>query len=181
MIASRIFFGLGSNLGNRAKYLAEARQRLNDNGAIELVAASSLYETAPVGVIAQPAFLNQVIEARSALTPEALLDAALKIEHELGRIRRERWGPRTIDLDLLCFGGVVQNSRRLILPHPQAHRRRFVLTPWAEIAAEFYVPSLRRTVADLLSSCPDHSPVHSIGLEAENHGSAVLMPPTLFS
>ncbi len=178
MTTPRIFLGLGSNLGNRARYLAEARQRLKDNEAIGLVTASSLYESAPVGVIDQPAFLNQVIEVRSALTPEAMLDAALEIERQLGRIRRERWGPRIIDIDLLCIGDVVQNSGRLILPHPEAHRRRFVLTPWAEIAPEFYVPALQRTVADLLATCPDHSPVYSIGLDAGNHGSAVLMSHT---
>jgi len=162
----RIFLGLGSNLGDRAGYLASARHRLMQTGKISLVAASSLYETAPVGMIDQPDFLNQVIEVRSDLSPEQLLDVALAVEAGLGRERRLRWGPRTIDIDLLCFGERLQNSDRLKLPHPEAPRRRFVLVPWTEIAPEFWVVARCSTVAELLAACTDQSVVQ------QKHGAS---------
>jgi len=158
----RIFLGLGSNLGDREDYLAKARAGLIQTKIIFLVAASSIYETAPVGVINQPAFLNQVIEVRSELLPEELLDKALEIEQALGRDRRQRWGPRTIDIDLLCYGQRVIQSERLTLPHPEAHRRRFVLAPWAEIAPEFFLTSLQKKIAELLAECEDHSLVRRV-------------------
>lgn len=173
MSDERIFLGLGSNLGDRAKYLAAARQSMMDTGKISLCIASSLYETAPVGVIDQPNFLNQVIEVRSGWDPEQLLDQVLDIEHKLGRRRRERWGPRIIDIDLLCYGERVHNSARLTLPHPEAHRRCFVLQPWAEIAPQFFVAPLRSTVAELLAACPDQSPVHRVQRGREDHENVV--------
>lgn len=129
---------------------------------ISLVAISSIFETAPVGIIDQPAFLNQVIEVRSELTPEELLEKSLEIEKTLWRERRERWGPRTIDIDILCYGERQISSERLTLPHPEAHRRRFVLAPWAEIAPEFFVTPLLSTIADLLAACSDRSWVRQV-------------------
>ncbi len=158
----RIFLGLGSNLGDRENYLAKARDGLMQTERISLVAASSIYETAPLGVIEQPAFLNQVIEVRSELLPEELLDTALDVEQVLGRERRKRWGPRTIDIDLLCYGQRIIHSERLTLPHPEAHRRRFVLAPWAEIAPEFVVVPVKKNVSELLIECIDQSKVRVI-------------------
>lgn len=162
MSNERIFLGLGSNLGDREDYLAKARGGLLQTGKISLIAASSIYETAPVGNTEQPAFLNQVIEVRSSLAPEALLAEILAIEKSLGRERKERWGPRTIDIDMLCYGQRQIRAARLTVPHPEAHRRRFVLTPWAEIAPEFVVVSLGVTVAQLLADCLDDAPVRQL-------------------
>jgi len=161
----RIFLGLGSNVGDRAGYLTRARAGLMQTESILLIAASSIYETAPVGVINQPAFLNQVIEVRSGLLPEELLEKSLEIEEMLGRERRERWGPRTIDLDILCYGERQISSERLTLPHPEAHRRRFVLAPWAEIAPGFVITSWSATVAEVLIRCSDHSPLKRVEMK----------------
>jgi 2-amino-4-hydroxy-6-hydroxymethyldihydropteridine diphosphokinase len=158
----RVFVALGSNLGERAAWLRQAQEKLFSAPTVQLAAASSVYETEPVGKTGQPAFLNQVIEARTALTPEELLSRLLQVEQELGRVRRERWGPRLIDLDLLAFGQRQSNTSRLMLPHPELHRRRFVLQPWAEIAPEFVVPGLSATVEDLLKSCRDNKRVQKL-------------------
>jgi 2-amino-4-hydroxy-6-hydroxymethyldihydropteridine diphosphokinase len=123
------------------------------------VAASAVYETVPVGKIDQPAFLNQVLEVRTTLAPEELLSRLLQVERELGRVRNERWGPRNIDLDLLAFGGHIFKTDRLVLPHQELHRRRFVLQPWAEIAPDFSVPGLSATVDELLKDCGDNNRV----------------------
>ena len=155
----RIFLGLGSNLGDRAAHLRSARRALQDRAGLSIVAESSIYETAPVGVTAQPAFLNQVVEARSELSPEDLLQRALEIEMSLGRERRQHWGPRTIDIDILAYGERQIISGPLTLPHPEVHRRRFVLVPWAEIAPEFIVVPLHATIAGLLAACADQAAV----------------------
>jgi 2-amino-4-hydroxy-6-hydroxymethyldihydropteridine diphosphokinase len=158
----RIFIALGSNLGDRAGWLQQAQKKLFGAPTVQLVAASSIYETEPVGKIDQPAFLNQVIEVRTALTPDGLLSRLLRVEHELGRVRTERWGPRIIDLDLLAFGERLSRTSRLVLPHPELRRRRFVLQPWAEIAPEFIVPGFSATVEELLKNCGDNNRVQKL-------------------
>jgi len=158
----RIFVALGSNLGDRAGWLQKALQKLSALPAIEFVRASSIYETDPVGKIDQPAFLNQVVEVRTTLAPEEFLDRLLRIEAELGRERRERWGPRIIDLDLLAYGNRQAQTNRLVLPHAELHRRRFVLAPWAEIAPEFEVAGFKATVNELLQRCDDHGRVQKL-------------------
>jgi 2-amino-4-hydroxy-6-hydroxymethyldihydropteridine diphosphokinase len=155
----RVFIALGSNLGDRELYLQQAREKLMASPNIHLMRTSSIYETAPVGKIDQPSFLNQVIEVRTAFAPADLLAAMLQVEVALGRVRDERWGPRTIDLDLLAFGNRAVQQPRLRLPHPELHRRRFVLQPWAEIAPEFEVTGFAATVDELLRRCNDHSRV----------------------
>jgi 2-amino-4-hydroxy-6-hydroxymethyldihydropteridine diphosphokinase len=158
----RVFIALGANLGDRNEALLRAREKLFGAATVQLVAASSVYETEPVGKTDQPAFLNQVIEVRTTLTPEGLLSRLLQVEQELGRMRRERWGPRIIDLDLLAFGQHRSGTSRLVLPHPELHRRRFVLQPWAEIAPEFIVPGFAATVEELLNNCRDNKRVQKI-------------------
>lgn len=157
--SERVFVALGSNLGDRAEWLSKARARLSESTAIEMVHASAIYETDPVGKTDQPAFLNQVIEIRTAWAPEDLLTQLLQTEKELGRVRKERWGPRRIDLDLLAYGRRRRQTQRLTLPHPELHRRRFVLQPWAEIAPEFIVPGFSATVEELLKNCGDSNRV----------------------
>lgn len=155
-----VFIGLGSNLGDRHQYLHEAREHLRSHPGMALLQQSSLYRTAPVGLLDQPEFLNQVVEIATRLTPQALLHTLLQIECGLGRRREKKWGPRTIDLDILAFDQARINTAELIVPHPEIRRRRFVLAPWAEIAPDFVLPDGGQTVAELLARCDDKSAVH---------------------
>ncbi len=141
----RVFIGLGSNLGDRAGYLAAARQRLAGYPEVVPLRASSLYETEPVGCAAQGWFLNQVVEASTVLDPHSLLQLLQGIEQELGRQRIVHWGPWVIDLDLLLYDGAVVSSPELTLPHPRLYERSFVLVPLNEIAPELVHPDGRTT------------------------------------
>jgi 2-amino-4-hydroxy-6-hydroxymethyldihydropteridine diphosphokinase len=131
------YLGLGSNLGDRLGRLVEALHELAVDPAISLLCGSSVYESTPVGVLEQPDFLNLVVQVKTAHLPLALLATCLAVEARLGRERRERWGPRTIDVDLLAYEQSQCSDDRLVLPHPRMHERGFVLTPLAEIAPEF--------------------------------------------
>ena len=156
-----IFLSLGSNLGDRQAVLALAREQIAKRvGAIS--SKSSVYETEPWGVADQPAFLNQVIRAETTLAPEEVLRIILDIEHELGRVRYERWGARVIDIDLLYYNALVLDSARLTLPHPRLQDRLFNLIPLAEIAPGFVHPSLKKTSLELLESCTDDGVVSRI-------------------
>jgi len=158
----RVFIAFGSNLVDRANWLRQALEKLSELETVELVRASAIYETEPVGKIDQPAFLNQVVEIRTLLAPEDLLAGLLQIEQELGRERKERWGPRIIDLDLLAYGCRQAQTNRLKLPHPELRSRRFVLVPWAEIAPEFEVGGFEATVNELLQRCNDRGRVQKL-------------------
>jgi 2-amino-4-hydroxy-6-hydroxymethyldihydropteridine diphosphokinase len=129
---NRAYISLGSNLGDSLRTLRQAVVALGGLGAV--VAASSVYETDPVGLTEQPAFLNAVVELDTTLEPLPLLDALLAIEADSGRERGIRFGPRTLDLDLIWYDGLQLESDRLTLPHPRAHEREFVLRPLADIA-----------------------------------------------
>ena len=133
-IAHRAFIGLGSNLGDRLGNIARALERLGRAPGTDVVQVSSMYATEPVGKADQPEFFNAVAELRTGQEPGELLDTCLAVERELGRVRRERWGPRTIDLDILVYDELRADGPRLQLPHPRMCERAFVLIPLAEIA-----------------------------------------------
>jgi len=141
------YVGLGSNLGYRRGHLAEGLRRLGADPAVTVVAVSGIYETAPVGVTDQPAFLNLVAELRVTCTARELLQCCLQIEADMGRVRPERWGPRNIDLDVLFCGEQRIEEPDLIVPHPRLAERQFVLVPLAEIAPDQRLPD-GRTAAE---------------------------------
>jgi 2-amino-4-hydroxy-6-hydroxymethyldihydropteridine diphosphokinase len=147
-----IFLLLGSNLGDQISQLARARLKLASAGIIR---SSGIYRSAAWGPIEQPDFANQVIEIAYHGTPEALLSLILDIEKEMGRIRKEKWGPRLIDIDILYFHQKIRNTSRLILPHPEITRRRFTLVPMAELAPDFIHPVLQESQQILLEKCED--------------------------
>ncbi len=149
-----IFVALGSNLGNRQKTLARALEAMDSHEAIIVVRASSLYETAPVGGPPQDFFLNAVVELDSTLTPTELMTALQEIERTFDRKRGVRWGPRTLDLDIILCGTSVVENPSLEIPHPRMAERSFVLAPLAEIAGEFIHPVQHKTIAELLYELP---------------------------
>jgi 2-amino-4-hydroxy-6-hydroxymethyldihydropteridine diphosphokinase len=158
MIGSdKIFLLLGSNLGDRAGIIRQARQLIAEKAPI--ITQSSIYETEPWGLTDQPPFLNQVIEVTSPEEPEILLKYLLNIEQELGRVRKVRWGARLIDIDMLYYDDIIIESPALILPHPRLKERRFTLIPLSEIASGFIDPKLKKPVSQLLEECQDQSHV----------------------
>ena len=133
----RAVIGIGANLGDRLATMREAVRLVEEVEGLRLVARSHVYETAPVGVVDQPAFLNAAISVLCTLSPVALLESLLGVERALGRTRSSadvRWGPRAIDLDVLWLEGIVLEDPRLVVPHPRLHERAFALVPMLEIA-----------------------------------------------
>lgn len=155
----RVFIGLGSNVGDRELFIRRAIRLLKETRGIQIVRCASLYETEPVGMEAQPWFLNTVVEIRTELEPRELFWCLKEIEQRLGRKPRGRWGPREIDLDLLLYGNRVLSEPELEIPHPQVHQRRFMLIPLYEIAPDFLHPIFRRTISELLQRLKDDKEV----------------------
>jgi 2-amino-4-hydroxy-6-hydroxymethyldihydropteridine diphosphokinase len=150
--STTVALGLGGNLGDAERTLAAALDDLRRAlGPLEI---ASLYRTAPVSPIPQPQYLNTAILARTTLPAEAVLALAKAIERASGRRRAVRWGPRTLDIDLLLYGDIVSSAPELTLPHPELRRRRFVLAPLAEVAPWLAVPPDGATVGDLLAMLP---------------------------
>lgn len=134
------YVGLGSNLGDKLGYIKQALDMLEAVPGLSLLRVASLYETAPWGNVEQAWYVNTVAEIDSQLTPEQLLEVCLSIEKQLGRTREVRWGPRTLDLDLLLFGHEKIKLPQLQVPHPRLAERAFVLVPLAELQPDLIIP-----------------------------------------
>ena len=148
-----VYIGLGSNLGAREKNITAALGALQTTREIDVLKVSSLYETkAEGGPPNQPKYINAVAHIRTALSPERLLAVCQNIEGSLGRKRAVRWGPRTIDLDLLCYDDEIRADPDLTLPHPLMHERAFVLKPLVEVAPDFVHPVLQQSAKSILES-----------------------------
>jgi 2-amino-4-hydroxy-6-hydroxymethyldihydropteridine diphosphokinase len=147
---ARAWIGLGSNLGDRLGHIKSALGMMVQVPKTELVRVSSVYDTEPVGKADQPRFLNAVAELETGLSPRALLAELRAIEDRCGRMRRDMWGPRTLDLDILVHGNVELATEELTVPHPRLADRAFVLVPLAEIAPTLVVPGLRKNARLLL-------------------------------
>lgn len=153
------FISLGSNMGNRLSLLEEALTNLQKKYPIEVVNVSSIYETEPVGYENQDVFLNMVAQIRTSLTPGELLDACLQIEKFLGRKREIRWGPRTIDLDILLYNDQNMITERLVIPHPRMHKRSFVMIPLIEICPNITLPAMKQPLCELADQLSDREGV----------------------
>ena len=158
---TKAFIGLGANLGDPETQVRRAFAALAELPRTRLLAASSLYRSAPVGVVAQLDFVNAVAEVETALTARALLEALLAEERRFGRTREFPNAPRTLDLDLLLYGDRVIAEPGLVVPHPRMHERAFVLAPLAEIAPDIAIPGKGRAAA-LLAACADQK-IEKIG------------------
>lgn len=152
---TRAFIGLGSNLGERVANIRRAIELLEGCKDVEVLRRASLYETEPVGIEAQPWFINTVVEIETRLTPCELFKLCKQIEGQVGREHKGRWGPREIDVDILLFGDVITNSDELVIPHPELHKRRFVLVPLCEIEGELMHPVLKESLQGLLTQLAD--------------------------
>lgn len=163
--AARVYLGLGSNLGNRARNIYAALRHLGTG--IRLQHISSLYETEPVEVADQPWFLNLVCGGETNLSPQALLQLAKQIEEQMGRTKGPRFGPRLIDIDILFYDDLIVDIPHLEIPHPRLHRRGFALVPLAEIAPELVHPVLNLTMQQLLRATTSLEEVRPYDLKGE--------------
>ncbi|MGI5377222.1 2-amino-4-hydroxy-6-hydroxymethyldihydropteridine diphosphokinase [Streptomyces sp. CA-251387] len=148
----RAVISLGSNLGNRLETLQGAIDALEDTPGVRIKAVSPVYETEPWGVEpgSQPSYFNAIVVLKTTLPPSSLLERAHAVEEAFHRVRDERWGARTLDVDIVAYADVVSDDPHLTLPHPRAHERAFVLAPWHDVEPQAQLPG-RGPVADLLS------------------------------
>jgi 2-amino-4-hydroxy-6-hydroxymethyldihydropteridine diphosphokinase len=149
----RAVLSLGSNLGNRLETLQGAIDALEDTPGVRIKAVSPVYETEPWGVEpgSQPSYFNAVVVLKTTLPPSSLLERAHAVEEAFHRVRDERWGARTLDVDIVSYADVVSDDPQLTLPHPRAHERAFVLAPWHDVDPDAQLPG-RGAVADLLDA-----------------------------
>lgn len=152
---------IGGNLGPREQHLREAVDLIHaEAGPVRK--ASALYETAPWGKVEQPGYLNQALLIETTLEAPALLEKLLDIEHRIGRIRREKWGARVIDIDIIFYNDAIIQTPALKVPHPQVQHRRFVLVPIVEIAPGWMHPVLKKNMTQLLAETADTLEVHQV-------------------
>jgi 2-amino-4-hydroxy-6-hydroxymethyldihydropteridine diphosphokinase len=153
-----VYICLGSNMGNRAVNLKSAAGLIDKNIG-KIAKKSHVYETEPWGNTEQDSFLNQVLMINTTLDPRDVLEQITLIEKELGRVKTEKWGPRTIDIDILFYGKRIVRDKGLDIPHPELHHRGFVLVPLMEIAADLEHPVLKQPIDELYMACKDPAEV----------------------
>lgn len=159
---NKVYLLLGSNMGARLQLLEEAIKNISIQVG-KVTAQSSIYETAAWGKTDQPGFLNVAVEVTTALTPLEVLNSALAIEAQLGRVREEKWGTRLIDIDIIFYNNeVLSIPNQLEIPHPEMHNRKFVLVPLVEIAPELLHPVFHTSISSLLAALDDDLPVIKI-------------------
>ncbi|HXP86847.1 MAG TPA: 2-amino-4-hydroxy-6-hydroxymethyldihydropteridine diphosphokinase [Bryobacteraceae bacterium] len=155
-LAKTVYLSLGSNLGDRRANLARALELLSESG-VRVLRASSIFETEPMYLAAQPRFFNQIVEAETTLFPRQLLSATRGVEKAVGRTPGKRNGPRVIDIDIVLYAKSVVNLPGLAIPHPRMAERRFVLEPLAELTPDLRHPVTRRTVREMLAEVMDQA------------------------
>jgi 2-amino-4-hydroxy-6-hydroxymethyldihydropteridine diphosphokinase len=151
----KAYIGLGSNLGDRAATLKQALELLDRLPGTRLVESSNFYETEAVGGVATQAFLNGAACIETTLDPRELMKALLAVEAELGRVRGEKWGDRTCDLDLLLYGDITVDEPDLTVPHPEIANRKFVLVPLSQIAPDLVIPRKKKKIQDMVADLED--------------------------
>ncbi|UXR78536.1 MULTISPECIES: 2-amino-4-hydroxy-6-hydroxymethyldihydropteridine diphosphokinase [unclassified Staphylococcus] len=149
------YLGLGGNIGDREMQINEAIARLDQHAQIAVVAVSPMYETKPVGYVEQPDFLNVCVHVQTTLSATELLDVGLEVEAALHRVRDVRWGPRTIDIDVLLYGQDVIETERVTVPHPRMTERAFVMIPLNDIAPDVIEPRSGKAIRTLVK--PDET------------------------
>jgi len=154
----KYFLSLGSNAGDRKKNMEDACL-LIEKAHIKVLRSSSIYETQPVDYLSQPWFLNQMLEVSTTLLPDDLLDVVKKIETKLGRTKSIPKGPRKIDIDIILAGEFIQLTSRLEIPHPEMHKRNFVLIPLREMAPDVMHPILKKNIESLVKENDDPSEI----------------------
>ena len=154
------YLALGSNIENRQKFLLQAIKKLANHECIKISAYSSIYETAPVGYENQDDFLNMVIKIETSLKPFELLNLTQEIELINGRKREKKWGPRTLDLDILLYNQENIKAEQLIVPHPRMLERSFVMVPLVEIDADVTIPMNEKPLSLIIAELPDREGVH---------------------
>ncbi len=145
------YLSIGSNMGDKKKYLLDGIEYLKSDGRVRSVAVSPLIETEPYGKTDQDDFLNGAVKLETILSPHELLDLCHEAENAAGRVRKEHWGPRTLDMDILLYDALIMDDADLVIPHPDMANRRFVLAPLNEIAPNAFHPVLRKTASSLLA------------------------------
>ena len=153
-----VYIQLGSNLGERESFIAKSMEQIEENIG-EIITASSIFETTPWGNENQNNFLNSVIKIKTTFDAFKVLKKSQEIENNLGRDRNEKWGKRTIDIDILFYNNEIINTTKLIIPHPLLHERKFVLVPLSEIDPNYIHPILKKNIYTLLSECKDNQKV----------------------
>ena len=149
-----VYIQLGSNMGRRESFIAKCKDQIEENIG-KIIIESSVFETVPWGNKNQNNFLNAVIKIKTPFDAFKILKKSKEIENNLGRIRKEKWGERTIDIDILFYNSEIINTEELNIPHPLLHKRKFVLIPLSEISPNYIHPIFKKNISDLLSECKD--------------------------
>jgi 2-amino-4-hydroxy-6-hydroxymethyldihydropteridine diphosphokinase len=147
-----VYLALGSNIGDRFKYILSAIKKIHSTDGCRVISISLIYETLPMGGQNQGKYLNAVIKIETTLLLHALFSKLQEIEIELGRIKRERWGSREIDIDILFYNDLIYSDKVITVPHPELHKRDFVLRPLTDIEPEFFHPVLNKKICDICIS-----------------------------